>query len=152
MTSSLSGGSSAPSGDASAAASSGGEGDPNAGNAVVIRPPSFWEKHFSQESPFFERLRGFVGGAGNAAGDVGDRMGGWIGETEEAEAMAEVSTHAFASPACAQCPEAATAKSSELSHTATLATTQAEPSADSSADGACASHGARAVPCMTRRA
>jgi len=34
-----------------------GAANPDAGDAVVVRPPSFWERHFNQESPFFERLR-----------------------------------------------------------------------------------------------
>ena len=60
-----------------------GPSNPEAGSAVVVRPPTFWEKHFQQESPFFERLRGVMGGAGDAAGRVGD----FFGETEQAEAL-----------------------------------------------------------------
>jgi hypothetical protein len=80
------------SGSGSAASTSGGgEGGPpgpDAGEgAVVVRPPTFWEKFSNQESPFFSRLRGMMGGAGDAAGEAGDRVSGWMGETEEAEAM-----------------------------------------------------------------
>ena len=57
-----------------------GEGDPSAG-AVVVRPPSFWEKFSNQESPLFNRLRGMMDGAGGSVGD-------FFGETEQAEALA----------------------------------------------------------------
>ena len=80
-------GSAGSAGSSSSATSGGGTGasseDPGAG-AVVVRPPSFWEKHFDQESPFFQRVRGFMGGAGDAAGGVTDRI---FGQTEQAEAM-----------------------------------------------------------------
>ena len=72
---------------ASSTASSGGDGgDPGAG-ALVVRQPTFWERNFNPESPFFERLKGMFGGAGDAAGGLGDRF---FGETEQAEAMAEL--------------------------------------------------------------
>jgi len=78
------GGSAASSGGAAAAGGEGGgQGDPTQG-AVVVREPTFWEKHFDQESPFFQRIRGFMGGAGDAAGGVTDRV---FGQTEQAEAM-----------------------------------------------------------------
>ena len=76
--------SSGEAGGAAGAAAGGEEGQQEAGSgAVMVREPSFWERHFQQESPFFERLRGVMGGAGDAAGRVGD----FFGETEQAEAM-----------------------------------------------------------------
>lgn len=80
------GGGAAPSSSAAAGGEGGPGPDPGQG-AVVVRPPSFWEKFANQESPFFQRLRGMMGGAGEAAGAAGDRFSGWMGETEEAEAM-----------------------------------------------------------------
>jgi len=89
---SLSSGGGSAAADAAAAAPSGAgdgpPGDPNAG-ALVVREPTFWERNFNPESPFFERLRGMFGGAGDAAGGIGDRV---FGETEQAEAMAELRT------------------------------------------------------------
>lgn len=85
----LSGGASAaPGGSATAASGSAGEAstEPGAG-ALVVREPTFWERNFNPESPFFERLRGLFGGAGDAAGGIGDRV---FGETEQAEAMTEL--------------------------------------------------------------
>jgi len=77
-------GAGAPSSSAAAASGEGGgQGDPSEG-AVMVRQPTFWEKHFDQESPFFQRIRGFMGGAGDAAGGVTDRV---FGQTEQAEAM-----------------------------------------------------------------
>lgn len=70
----------------STASSSGDGGDPGA-SALVVRQPTFWERNFNPESPFFERLKGMFGGAGDAAGGLGDRF---FGETEQAEAMAEL--------------------------------------------------------------
>ncbi|KAL1508817.1 hypothetical protein AB1Y20_004912 [Prymnesium parvum] len=59
-------------------------------NAVVVRPPSFWEKTFNQDSAFFGGFRRIFGVAGEAAGGVGDRVFGVFGETEQAEALAEL--------------------------------------------------------------
>ena len=54
---------------------------------LVVREPTFWERNFNPDSPFFERIRGLFGSAGNAAGGVGD---GIFGETEQAEALREL--------------------------------------------------------------
>ena len=58
----------------------GAEADPGA-NAVVVRPPSFWEKtfNFASESPFMRAFGGVFSTAGDAAGGIGDRI---LGETE----------------------------------------------------------------------
>ena len=54
-------------------------------NAVVVKEPTFWERAFNFESDSaFGRM---FGAAGDAAGGIGDRM---FGETEQAEAMAEL--------------------------------------------------------------
>ena len=85
-----SGASAAASNAASSATSSGaaggaaGEAPPSADSGeLVVRPPSFWERFSQTESPFFERLRGAMGGVGDAA----DRVGDFFGETEQAEAL-----------------------------------------------------------------
>ena len=80
-----------PSGADGAAAASGpspnngGKADPNepGQGEMVVRPPSFWERFSNQESPFFSRIRGVMDGAG----EIGDRFGGILGETEQAEAL-----------------------------------------------------------------
>ena len=63
----------------------GGKADPNepGQGEMVVRPPSFWERFSNQESPFFSRIRGVMDGAG----EIGDRFGGILGETEQAEAL-----------------------------------------------------------------
>ena len=74
-------------GGSSAAASdaAGPEAGPAAGQgAVTVREPTFWEKHFDQESPFFQRVKGMFSGAGDGVGGVTDRV---FGVTEQAEAM-----------------------------------------------------------------
>ena len=71
--------------DATANDKGGPEEGPAAGQgAVVVREPTFWEKHFDQESPFFERVKGMFSGAGDGVGGVTDRV---FGVTEQAEAM-----------------------------------------------------------------
>ena len=54
---------STPSSAQGSSGDSDGPSNPEAGSAVVVRPPTFWEKHFQQESPFFSRLRDAMGGA-----------------------------------------------------------------------------------------
>ena len=74
----------------------GGSPNPAAGpmdgdtTAVVIRPPSFWEKNFNQDSPFFQRFRSLFGAAGDTAGSIGDISDRVMGETEQAEALREL--------------------------------------------------------------
>jgi len=64
------------------------EGGEGGGNAVVVRPPSFWEKTFSfGDNSFFRGFSRFFGVAGDAAGGFGDRV---LGETEQAEAVREL--------------------------------------------------------------
>ena len=73
-----SGASSGPAGDQAPDPDAPGQGE------MVVRPPSFWERFSNQESPFFQRVRGVMDGAS----EIGDRFGGILGETEQAEALA----------------------------------------------------------------
>jgi len=56
----------------------------------VVKPLSFWEKTFNQESQFFSRFQRAFGVAGDAAGGIGDKVFNAFGETEQAEAMREL--------------------------------------------------------------
>ena len=76
----------------SAAATGGKAAGPIDGDtsAVVVRPPSFWEKNFNQDSPLFGRFSAFFGKAGEVAGGAGDVADRVFGETEQAEAVREL--------------------------------------------------------------